>query len=288
MEIEQTIFKQSKSTYYWSSRFLPRAMRDDVFRLYSFVRLADDYTETEPAKKAEFRSLRRAWQKAADDPSFDTDASAHDSIDQRVIKNIVYLTRIYDFDPAWVASFWDSMQADLDGKHYRKLDDMLWYIHGSAEVIGLMMAKIMHLCPEAYQAAALQGRAMRLISFIRDIAEDAEAGRQYFPAEDLARFDLPDLTRETVLENQAAFTKFVQFELSRYAKWQAEAEARAEQDVLSMPRRVRIPLKATTRLYRLTAKQIARDPLVMYIRKIKPSKSQALISGLIAAFRPSS
>jgi phytoene synthase len=200
-----------------------------------------------------------------------------------VIKNIVYLTRTYAFDPEWVAAFWDSMQADLDGKNYRKLDDMMWYIHGSAEVIGLMMAKIMRLCPEAYEAATLQARAMRLISFIQDIAEDAEVGRQYFPAEDLARFDLPDLARDTVLENQAAFTKFVQFELSRYAKWQAEAT----QGLFHVPRRLRISLTTATKLHGLTAKQIARDPLVVYIHKVKPSKSQALISGFIASFRPS-
>lgn len=282
MDLERSIFRDGSTTYYWSSKFFPRNIRTDVFKLYSFVRTVDDYVDAMPPKKAAFKALRRAWNAALDDPHFDLTPQLHDAVGERVVKNMVAVHRKYAFDPAWVQAFFDSMQADLDGWEYKTINDTLTYVYGSAEVIGLMMAKIMNLSPEAYEAAKMQGRAMQFINFLRDVAEDNGLGRQYIPQEDLDRFELPNLAKETVRESPAAFKKLMQYELARYERWQAEAN-----DGLShIPPRMRIPLKTAIDMYNWTGKQIARSPLLIYDRKVKPQKSRVLRAGIKHVIRP--
>lgn len=282
MNLERTIFRDGSTTYYWSATFFPREVRADVLRLYSFVRVADDYVDGRPPKRAAFKALRRHWQAASTDPHFDPTPAPEDTIDERVIKNMVAVHRKYAFDPAWVTAFLDSMQMDLDGHEYQTIDDTLQYMYGSAEVVGLMMAKIMNLSPEAYEAAKLQGRAMQFINFLRDVAEDNELGRQYIPQEDLDRFELPDLSEQTARENPAAFKKLMQYELARYQRWQADAIV----GLAHVPVRLRIPLKTAIDMYNWTGKQIAQAPLRVYDRKVKPKKGRVLRRGLRNALRP--
>jgi len=280
-QFERDIFRQASTTYYWSSRFFPKAVRNDVFKLYSFVRTADDYVDAQPQKRAAFRQLRRRWEQVLDDPHGAPGIDDRDELTERVIKNMYEVYNAYGFDAAWVTSFLNAMQADLDGKTYATLEDTLWYVHGSAEVIGLMMAKILNLSPEAYEAARLQGRAMQWINFIRDIREDYAFGRQYFPEEDLRMFGLPDLSPDTVRQQKAAFKKFVAFELGRYHEWQKEAALGFKH----IPRRPRIALRTAVDMYDWTGAIIAARPHIVLETQVKPSKRRVLRQGFIRIVR---
>lgn len=269
MKTEQRIFRQGSTTFFVSSLFFPRHVRQDVFDLYSFVRVADDYVDQIPTDSDGFYRLRRMWEATVTDQDFDTTKLSADDTDERVVKNMVRLARKYNFDSAWVESFLDSMQSDLIGKTYETLDDTLWYIYGSAEVIGLMMARIMGLPPEADEAARMQGRAMQMINFIRDVAEDNELGRLYFPAEDLRQFGLVDLVS---IKDKEKFNEFVRFELVRYEEWQQQAQ----RGYKYIPRRLRIPLQTASDMYNWTAQQIKDIPQIVYDRKVKPSKARVM------------
>lgn len=276
MSIEKKIFKNGSTTYYVSSKFFPKKLRQDIFKLYSFVRVADDYVDSTPQNKKEFKILKTLWQEAADDSTFDVSHKKSDSINERVVKNIVELAKKYDFDTAWIDAFLDSMQADIDKKTYLTLDGSLWYVYGSAEVVGLMMANIMGLPKKALPYAALQGRAMQWINFIRDIDEDNRLGRCYFPKEDLRKFDLKNLTEKEATAKPKEFKDFMSFQLGRYRSWQHEAQKGFD----SIPRRLRTPLESAVDSFHWTALQIAREPLVVYRKKLKPSKLRILSAGL--------
>lgn len=116
--IEQQIFKKGSTTYYFSSKFFPKGVRDDVFRLYSFVRVADDYVDEIPKQPELFMELREGWIQAVTNHNFDTAPKVRDTLNERVIKNIVHVSMQYDFEPAWIESFLDAMQADLNHKSY--------------------------------------------------------------------------------------------------------------------------------------------------------------------------
>lgn len=276
MNAERDIFKRASSTFFIGALFFPANIKNDVFELYSFVRVADDYVDQVPADNDGFYRLRQMWNKARKAEYFDTSKNNADSIDLCVVKNMLRVSRKNDFKLEWVESFLDSMQSDLTHKDYRRLDDTLDYISGSAEVVGLMMARIMNLPENAYASAKLQGRALQWINFIRDIDEDIHLGRQYFPLTDMERFNLPDLTRQTATLQPKDFTKFIQFQINRYEKWQAEAYAGYKY----IPKRLQIPLRTAADMYAWTAGEIRKDPLVIFESKIKPSKSRAMKQAL--------
>lgn len=277
MKIEKEIFRAGSTTYYFSSIFFPKKIKDDVFRLYSFVRVADDYVDAIPAKKSQFKKLRKLWDESINDAAFNTEVSVSDDVNYRVVKNMVYVTRKYHFEPQWITAFLDSMQADLDLKKYRTLDDTIWYMYGSAEVIGMMMAKIMGLPKKAYPFAMMQGRAMQYINFIRDIAEDNTLGRQYFPASELKKYNLPNIKKNTAKANPEIFNEFIQAQLQYYELWQSEAN----RGFNYIPKRIRIPLQTATDMYNWTAIKIAEEPLIVFDKKIKPSKIKVISTALL-------
>lgn len=272
MSVESNVFKNGSTTYYWSSKFFPPEVRDDVFDLYSFVRIADDYVDQVPADKEGFYRLRRMLMEARKSITLSTAKRSEDTIDERVVKNIIRLQQDYNFEWQWIDAFLDAMQSDLVHEEYKTLEDSLQYVYGSAEVIGLMMAKIMGLPIEAADAARMQGRAMQWINFIRDVAEDNTFGRCYFPSEDLVRFGLKDVTEEVALHQTDNYQNFINFQLERYAAWQAEAETGYKY----IPKRLRIPLMTASNMYNWTGNQILKRPEVVFERKIKPSKTRVI------------
>ena len=273
--VQARVFKAGSTTYFNSSLFFPPAMRAEVFALYGFVRVADNFVDAVPQEAEAFHRFvaryRAAW--------------AGTPADDAIIDDFVALARRLGFDPAWTDAFLASMEADLSKRFYRTEAEMLTYVYGSAEAIGLYMAKIMRLPAEAQFAAQRLGRAMQVINFIRDAAEDAAMGRRYLPLErdGVRLLDVPDdwlPSREWAQAHPAEWTAFLRGHLERYAAWQAEAEA----GYRFIPRRPRMAVRTAGDMYNWTARQIAADPFVVFDRKVKPKKgrivAQALWNGL--------
>ncbi len=188
MNREKQIFKNGSTTYYWSSLFFPEHTRDDVFKLYSFVRITDDFVDAVPQDKKSFVQLKKSWNKIVKDgkpPS----KRLHADI-RLAVQNMYDVYTKHTLEKAWITAFLDAMQADLSKKEYKTLKETKTYMYGSAEVIGLMMAKIIGVPESGYEAARLQGRAMQYINFIRDIAEDNTLGRQYIPSSELKKYQI--------------------------------------------------------------------------------------------------
>jgi phytoene synthase len=256
------IFERGSKTYFNSSVFFPEAVRRDVFALYAFVRVADDYVDVVPQDREGFQAFRAAYQRAV---------ASGQPIGDLVIDGFVELGRRRGFDPAWTEAFLDSMAADLVKSTYDDLGETLRYIYGSAEVIGLYMAAIMGLPPAAYPTAKALGRSMQYINFIRDIAEDNQLGRRYLP---LDGSGLDGLRAEDAAAAPDAFRAFMRRQADLYLSWQAEAEG----GFRFIPPRSRIPIMAASRMYNWTARTIQRDPFVVFRRKVKPGKPRILAS----------
>lgn len=272
-QTEKNIFKAGSTTYYWSAKFFPKDVRDDVFKLYSFVRVVDDMVDQVPSDTARFNSMLRRWKNVKKQLLLhELPQSLNDTLDEKVLYNMAYIVYRYECDPAWVDAFLASMSMDVNNKIYKTLDDTLDYIYGSAEVIGLFMARIMQLPIKPYEYAKLQGRAMQYINFLRDINEDNSLGRCYFPKSILNSHGLKDLTEKTVQKNPDAFKAFMNEQLLLYESWQTEAS----KGFSYIPRRLRIPLKTAVEMYNWTAEEIKKDPFVIYRKKVKPSKKRVI------------
>ena len=259
-------FRQGSRTYFNSTRFFPEPVRSDVFLLYGFVRVADNYVDSVPQDRAGFEAfVERYYRALSSGPAGDP-----------IIDGFVELSARRGFEERWVEAFLKSMRMDLSKRVHATLPEALEYIYGSAEVIGLFMARIMQLNEDASHAARLLGRAMQYINFIRDIAEDNRLGRTYLP---ISETTLPDLSEETAGEHREEFRRFIQAQLDRYLEWQAEAEMGYH----LIPKRYRVPIKTAGDMYKWTGQTIASDPFVVFDRKVKPNRARIVFTGLFNA-----
>ncbi|QSZ66944.1 phytoene/squalene synthase family protein [Methanofollis aquaemaris] len=256
------IFRHGSTTYFYSTLFFPRPVREDVFLLYSFVRTADDFVDAMPQQTAEYFAFKERYLGAlGGEPGGDL-----------VVDAFVDLMERKGIEPAWVEAFLCSMESDLRTTTYATVADLEEYLYGSSEVVGLMMARVMGLSGEALEAARALGKAMQYINFIRDIAEDLALGRTYFPQDELAAFDLSSLEHAATAAAPDAFASFVRAQVERYSRWQSEGEA----GFAFIPFRYLVPVKTASDLYRWTAEEIRKDPFVVYRRKVKPSPLRAV------------
>ncbi len=259
------IFKKGSTTYFYSSLFFPPEIRDNVFTLYAFVRTADDYVDAIPQQTKKFLEFKQETRhgftgKKVNDP---------------IISDFIHLCQLTKITQSEVFAFFDSMEADTKKYTYKSYKELQNYIFGSASVIGIMMAKIMKLPKEAYHAAQKQGEAMQLINFIRDIREDIELGRTYIPQEDLKRFSLKSVQPKTQIE-QTHFKKMIRFEIERYFAIQKEADYGYHY----IPPRYRIPIMTAADMYNWTAREIEKNPLVIFRKKVKPEPIRVILSFL--------
>jgi phytoene synthase len=247
-------FKRGSKTYFYSSIFFSQEVRDNVFILYSFVRKADNFVDVMPQLKDEFYRFKDAY----------VDALRGKTSSDIIINAFVSLMRRKSLKRAWVDAFFESMEMDLTKQRYETIEETLHYVYGSAEVIGLMMAKIMDLDPQSYPCAQYLGRAMQYINFIRDIEEDLTLGRTYLP---LGNSPLERLNCDYVRKRKDAFVEFIRTNIGLYYQWQQEAE----RGFVYIPKRYLIPIKTASDMYRWTAERIYREPLIVFQRKVKPS-----------------
>ncbi|WP_414469486.1 phytoene/squalene synthase family protein [Methanobacterium sp. ACI-7] len=258
--IDQTIysiFKGGSKTYFYSTIFFPKRVKEDVFILYSFLRKADDYVDAIPQDTEGFYGFKERYYRAIDG----------DITGDIVVDSFVKLVERNKFETGWADAFLNSMEMDITVSKYKTMEDLLVYLYGSSEVVGLFMAKIMDLSPESYENARYLGRAMQYINFIRDIAEDIDLGRTYFPQKDIKHFNIESLNEEYTCKRPEEFNAFVRKQLETYYSWQEKAE----NGFSYMPFRYLIPIKTASDLYKWTGSQINKNPFVVYERKVKPS-----------------
>jgi phytoene synthase len=261
------IFKKGSKTYFYNSIFFPKGVRDDVFILYSFVRVADNLVDAIPQKKEDFCRFKEDFCRSWDG----------DRIGDEVLDCFTELARRKDFEKSWVEAFLHSMELDLTKSTYANIDEVEEYIYGSAEVVGLMMARVLGVKDVFFDSARHLGKAMQYINFIRDIEEDNHLGRRYLPTDELNSSGLRGLKLEDVQENGKTFNSFIRSQLDRYEQWQKKAE----KGFKGLEKRYRIPVMNASDMYNWTAMRIRKEPMVVYRKKVKPSKVR-IVGNLIS------
>ncbi|MBO6574357.1 MAG: phytoene/squalene synthase family protein [Rhodothermales bacterium] len=169
-----------------SIRALGADIRDGIYSIYGFVRLADEVVDSFHGydQRTLFARLKEETFLA---------------LDQRISTNPILQAfqqayHQYGIDRSHVEQFLRSMEWDLDRNAYDR-DGYDEYIVGSAEVVGLMCLKVFLRGDQAEYdrlepSAVRLGAAFQKVNFLRDLKEDYEnLGRTYFPNVDLDRFD---------------------------------------------------------------------------------------------------
>jgi len=169
-------------TFDLATRLLPGDARTDVRRLYLVLRTLDDLVDHADPDAEDRIAAVEAW--AAGRPSHGREAELLDGL----------ADRHPELPRDAVADFCAGMRADLAGPAHATDDDLDRYCYQVAGTVGRLMTVVLGVQPgrevEADAAARAMGGAMQRTNILRDVREDAIAGRVYLPASTLALADV--------------------------------------------------------------------------------------------------
>lgn len=188
------------TSFGWATRLLHPPVRTHVRNIYALVRVADEIVDDpEPALPTELRAELLSGLEAEVEHAVRAGRSAN-----LIVHAFALTARRYGIEPDLITPFFASMRADLTESEHDQTS-FETYVHGSAEVVGLMCLRVfVNGDPVTYQrlapGAQRLGAAFQKVNFLRDLAADHDKlGRSYLPGIDLAK--ITDAQRDEVLDD---------------------------------------------------------------------------------------
>jgi 15-cis-phytoene synthase len=200
----RSITRSAAKNFYYAFLVLPRAKRQALCAVYAFMRRCDDIADDESLSQYDRRQKLTAWLDAfhrtqsghpTDEPVLLalTDAQRRYNIRVGLLDQLAYGTAMdVEGGPAVDGQRTDESLVPLElSVHYRTFDDLYQYCYRVASVVGLVCIHVFgYRDPAAEPLAERLGLAFQLTNIIRDVKEDAGAGRVYLPEEDLDKFGI--------------------------------------------------------------------------------------------------
>ena len=205
-DCSKLVIKRYSTSFYFSSSLLSKTIRQDIFNIYSFVRLADEIVDTfhEYPKQELLEDFEKElWR------SVDNKISLNP-----ILNSFQYTVNKYSIPKDLINSFLDSMKMDLEKKEYNSVEEYKKYIYGSADVVGLMCLKVFVKGSESSFSelspfAISLGSAFQKVNFLRDLKDDSNVlNRVYFPNVDMNNFNEKS-KKEIILEIEKDFENAV-------------------------------------------------------------------------------
>jgi phytoene synthase len=273
----EAITGQQARNFAYGIRLLPTPKRRAMSALYAFSRRVDDIGDgaLKPDVKATRLEDTRALLARIRDRSVeedDTDPVA------------VALSHTADHFPVpldGLDELIDGVLMDVRGETYETWDDLKLYCRCVAGAIGRLSLGVFGTEPgvrgveRAPEYADTLGLALQLTNILRDVREDAEGGRTYLPADDLAKFGCSAGFSGPKPPEGSDFAGLVHFEVRRARTLFAEGYR-----LLPMlDRRSGACVAAMAGIYRRLLDRIERDPeAVLRGRVSLPGREKAYVA----------
>ena len=187
------VTRASGSSFFLPMMVLPRPRREAMLALYAFCRETDDVAD-EIEDSALSSALIKAWAEEiealfAGHPNHPVSQALVTPIDRYSLPKSLFLDILEGFE------------MDRSGAMLRPtIAELERYSYCGACCVGLLSVEIFGYRSSAIPDFALHlGHAFQLTNILRDVAEDAERGRIYLPAELLAKRGLETVTPEEIV-----------------------------------------------------------------------------------------
>ncbi|WP_374121219.1 presqualene diphosphate synthase HpnD [Streptomyces sp. RS2] len=273
----EAVTGQQARNFAYGIRLLPTPKRRAMSALYAFSRRVDDIgdgtlaDDVKVARLDETRAVLARIQDGAVDED-DTDP---------VAVALAHASRQFPIPLGGLDELIDGVQMDLRGETYETWDDLKVYCRCVAGAIGRLSLGVFGTEPGARGAerapeyADTLGLALQLTNILRDVREDAEGGRTYLPADDLAKFGCSAGFNGPTQPEGSDFAGLVHFEVRRARALFAEGYR-----LLPMlDRRSGACVAAMAGIYRRLLDRIERDPeAVLRGRVSLPGREKAYVA----------
>ncbi|MCB9262649.1 MAG: phytoene/squalene synthase family protein [Flavobacteriales bacterium] len=204
-------------------KMLHSSIRQDIYNIYGFVRVADEIVDTFHEYDKEFLLNH-----------FESDfyyAVEHGISVNPVVQAFISTLKKYSIDVELVESFLKSMRMDLYKSNYLSKKEYEEYIYGSADVVGLMCLKVfVNGDEDLYQrlkpSAMKLGSAFQKVNFLRDLKSDTDIlNRSYFPNIDFGNLNensMNEIMKEIEMDFEQAFDGIIRLpETARFGVYTA-------------------------------------------------------------------
>jgi phytoene/squalene synthetase len=181
------VIRRYSSSFRLATGLFPRRCRAAITAVYALVRIADEIVDGTAGEAGLDRAAQRRLLDELEDETVRAVAIGFSS--NLVVHAFATVARDCAIEPALTGAFFASMRRDLDDVAF---DDAEYrhYVHGSAEVVGLMCLRVFLAGRPADPAvgaaldagAARLGAAFQKVNFLRDLGDDRRRlGRAYLP-----------------------------------------------------------------------------------------------------------
>jgi phytoene synthase len=217
--------------FYYGFLLLPKPRRDAFCAVYAFMRYCDDVADGSDSLPVK-ATLLREWKEALGR------TLAGDYGDSMILPAFHAAVRQYAIPPEYFYELIAGAEMDLEVQMYRTFAELYQYCYRVASVVGLCSVHILGFDnrgfadPAAAKSTALKlaedcGIAFQLTNILRDLREDAQAGRIYLPLEDLEQFQYSrDELRAGIYNPQ--FRNLMEFEIERAREYYDRADGLIE------------------------------------------------------------
>ncbi|WP_168713484.1 presqualene diphosphate synthase HpnD [Streptomyces cellulosae] len=273
----ETVTGQQARNFAYGIRLLPTPKRRAMSALYAFSRRVDDIgdgplpDDVKVSRLEDTRALLTRIREGGIDED-DTDP---------VAVALSHAATRFPIPLGGLDELIDGVQMDLRGETYETWDDLKVYCRCVAGAIGRLSLGVFGTEPgargveRASEYADTLGLALQLTNILRDVREDAENGRTYLPADDLAKFGCSDGFAGPTPPQGSDFAGLVHFEMRRARALFAEGYR-----LLPMlDRRSGACVAAMAGIYRRLLDRIERDPeAVLRGRVSLPGREKAYVA----------
>ena len=201
----RAVAKKRAKNFYYSFVLMGKDQKNAMCAVYAFMRYCDDLSD-EPGAT---RGAMDRWREAL------TEALAGRPDSNPAWPGFLDAVARYGIPHRYFFEMIEGVASDLEPRTIATFDELYQYCYRVASVVGLTTIHIFGFTsPEAIPLAEKCGIAFQLTNILRDVREDAEVGRVYLPAEDLARFGVTlDDIREA--RRTERFGALMEFEIAR-------------------------------------------------------------------------
>jgi 15-cis-phytoene synthase len=213
----RAVAKKRARNFYYSFVLLPPEKKNAMCAIYAFMRYCDDLSDEPGATRAAMNRWRQAL----------TDALAGHPDENPSWPGFLDSVARYTIPHEYFYEMIEGVASDLTPRTIATFEQLYEYCYRVASVVGLTIVHIFGFQSPESRAAALPlaekcGIAFQLTNILRDVREDADLGRIYLPAEDLARFGVSgeDLKYGRRTEQ---FGRLMEFETERARSYYRES-----------------------------------------------------------------
>jgi phytoene synthase len=213
----RAVAKKRARNFYYSFVLLPPEKKNAMCAIYAFMRYCDDLSDEPGATRAALNRWRQAL----------TDALAGHPDDTPSWPGFLDAVARYEIPHEYFYEMIEGVASDLVPRTVATFEELYQYCYRVASVVGLTIVHIFGFQSPELREAALPlaekcGIAFQLTNILRDVREDADLGRIYIPAEDLARFGV---SREDLKYGRRTeqFGRLMEFEMERARSYYRES-----------------------------------------------------------------